>query len=251
MLKQCWCTYSLLCAVLLGVSAGSTARTLELVTLEYPPYAYQQDDKVEGIAVRVVEEVFQRMRQPVTITVLPWARALQRIQQGRSDGIFTAYKTVEREVFADYSKEVLIPQTVSLFVKGQSGIRFDGDLKSLHHYQFGVVRKVSYGSVFDSALNQGVFNNVQIVDSGQQNFRKLILGRVDIVVSNKYGAYHILNQIDGAEKVRELTPELQSLPSYIAFSKKRALTGVRDRFDHLLREIKADGTYDRIINQYY
>jgi len=244
-------TFNLVFLIIFFVSAISFAAPLELVTLQYPPYEYEENGQAKGIAVEVIREAFSRMQQPITIKVIPWARAILKIEHGDADAIFTAYKTPERETFADYSSEILMPQVVSLFVKKNSPIVFDGDISKLNQYQFGAVRKMSYGKSFDTAVKNGVLTNIQLVTTGEQNFKKLLADRVDIVVSNKYGAVDILKQMNKFDMIKELSPELQSLPSYIAFSKKRNLAAIRDKFDAILKQMKNDGSYDKIINSYF
>ncbi len=227
------------------------AAPLKLVTLQYPPYAYQQGDKVEGLAVKIVEEAFKRIQQPVEIQILPWARAIAYVESGKVDAIFTAYKTTEREQFADYSNEVLIDQFVTMFVKSDSSISFDGDLNKLSDYQFGTVRKVSYGNIFDTAVKDGILKNIQYAKMGEMNIKKLLAGRFDILVSNRYGALHILKQTNSLDKVKELRPELQSIPSYIAFSKKNELVEIRNQYDLALKQMKTDGSYQDIIGTFF
>lgn len=244
-------TFNIVLLVSLLTTTISFAVPLELVTLQYPPYEYEENGEVKGIAVEIIQKAFKRMQQPISITVLPWARAIHKIEHGEADAIFTAFKTSERETFAEFSNEILMPQIVSLFVKKNSRIVFDGNISKLSQYQFGAVRKVSYGESFDTAVKNEVLKNIQLVTIGKQNFLKLLRDRIDIVVSNKYGALDILKQLNKLDMVQELSPELQSIPSYIAFSKKRNLSAIRDKFDATLKQMKNDGTYDKIINSYF
>lgn len=241
----------ILILMVIFIAATVSARPLELLTLQYPPYEFEEDGELKGFVVDIIHAVFQRMDQPINITLLPWARALQMIADGEADAIFTAYKTPEREVFADYSSEILMPQVISLFVRHDSEISFDGDLAKLSGYSFGAVRGVSYGMIFDQTVQNGVINPPDLAATGEINMEKLLGERFDILVSNKYGALHIQQRMNALDLVRELEPEIESLPSYIAFSKKQNLSAVRDRFDQVLAELKADGTYDWIINHYF
>ncbi len=198
----------------------------------------------------IVKEAFRRMKKPIRIKVMPWARALFLIQSGTADAIFTIFKNAEREKFADYSKEILMPQVVSMFVQKGSQIVYDGELSKLARYSFGAVRKVSYGGSFDKAVKDKVLTDIQLVNKGEQNFMKLAYGRVDIVVSNRDGALFILKEINKANLVRELTPVLQNVPSYIAFSKKRKLSVIRDKFDVIIKQMKKDGSYEKIVESW-
>ncbi len=237
--------------VLLLMPFNVSATTLKLVTLQYPPYEFEKDGEIKGIAVKIIREVFSRMNQPIIISLHPWATALRQIENGEADAIFTAFKTSEREKFADYPKEVLITQSISLFVKKNSNITFDGDLKKMNQYAFGVVSEISYGCVFDDAVKNGIIRKLVISDSGEMNMKKLLEGHFDILVSNTFGALDILREMDAQNHVKQLKPLIQSVPSYIAFSKKNNLISIRDRFDKILQEMIKDGSYNRIMKSYF
>jgi polar amino acid transport system substrate-binding protein len=237
--------------IVLIVCASTNTTALELVTLEYPPYEYLENGKVKGVAVQIVQEVFKRMKKPITITLYPWDQSLAMIQKGEADAIFTIFKTPEREAYADYSYEILIPQVVSLFVKSDSNIVFDGDLNKISRHTFGVVHTISYGSIFDEAVKKAAIRNIDTSETGEENMKKLLQGRVDILVSNRYGALDIAKKMNAMDQVKELEPAIQNVPSYIAFSKKRDRKSFRDEYDIILRKIKDDGTYDRIITSYF
>lgn len=222
---------------------------IELVTLQYPPYEYEEDGEIKGIAVEIIREGFSRLGYDVSITLYPWTRALNMVKNGDADGIFTAYKTDERLEFADYSNEVLIQQSVSLFVIQGSNIKFDGDLDNVRKYSFGVVRDVSYGEKFDTMFKNNEFAYEE-TNTGESNLQKLINGRFDILISNTFGALSIIKKEHISDQVIELKPVVESVPSYIAFSKKRNLTDLRDEFDEILIVMKNDGTIDRIIDAY-
>ena len=52
------------------------------------------------------------------------------------------------------------------------------------------------------------------------------------------------------EQFKKLYPPVQAVDSFIAFSKVKGLTTLRDRFDIELEKLKNDGTYDRIMAEY-
>ena len=81
---------------------------------------------MRGVAADIVREAFRRMGRPVRIGIYPWGRSLSMAESGQADAIFTIDKTSEREARLDHSRQVLMPQEVSLFVWQDSPIRFDG-----------------------------------------------------------------------------------------------------------------------------
>jgi polar amino acid transport system substrate-binding protein len=204
---------------------------------------------VAGSAVELVRQAFDRMGETVTVQVLPWPRVLRMVQDGEADGFFTSYRLPERERWADFCKEELAPQEISLFKQKAATIAYHGDLAQLSGLSIGVVSQVSYGVRFDRELRNGVFAQVAESVDGETNFRQLLSGRVDLVASNRLGAKYILARMGRTAEVAELGPPLERLSSYLAFSKRRQLGALRDRFDRELRRMKADGTWARILKR--
>lgn len=224
----------------------SSAETLQLVTLDYPPYEYSENGEVKGLAVNVVREVFRRLNYKVEIKFLPWSRSLKLVELGQADAIFTAYRTPERELFLDYSNEILMSQEVSLFIRKGFEIPQNHDFANLAEYHFGARRGVSYGAKFDTAVEEGTLRSVYRVSDGNALIKLLLNKRVDIVPFNRLGAYYRFRKLGVAKDVEELSSPIQSVPSYIAFSKKRNHAALRDQVDQVLKEMKLDGSYDRL-----
>ena len=246
----------LVSALLLGLwlavgTVGTRADTLKLVTLSYPPYEYMEGDKVEGIVVRLLREAFGRLGHDLEIEVLPWKRALLMARQGSVDGIFTVYKTEERLKFLDYSETVVMPQVVSIWALRGSDIPYDGTMASLSEVSIGVVHGVSYGEKADTAIEDGTLEKLDYAPNSSHNIKKLLAGRTDAVIMNRYGAIYHLRLQDGFDKVEELRPEVSAVPSYVGFSKARNLTGLRDRFDEVMQAMIESGDYKKIVDNYY
>ncbi len=240
--------------IAMGLAFGATAvkaETVRLVTLEYPPYQYEAGSDADGIVVRILREAFAKMNADISIEVLPWKRSLKMVETGDADAIFTAYKTAERETFLDYSKTVLMPQVVSVWVNKDKSVAFDGSMDSLSDVSIGLVDGLSYGGTVDDAIKSGVLTSLDYAPESSNNIKKLMGGRIDAVIMNKYGAMHHLKNLGGLEKVEELEPELSSVPSYIAFSKANNLAGMRDELDTILQGMIDSGEYQSIINAYF
>jgi polar amino acid transport system substrate-binding protein len=239
--------------MMLFLSAGTVLPAAEylILALQYPPYEYQdaRTGEVKGIAADMVRQAFARMGDTVTIRVLPWPRILWMVKTGQADGFFTAYRTPDREDWADYSREELVPQVTSLFARKGAGIAFRNDFPHLAGLSIGVVGSVSYGERFDRAVRDKVLPRILESVDGETNFRQLFAGRVDLVASNRLGAKYILAQMGRTGQAEELTPPLERLPSYLALSRKKNLVPLRDRFDQALAEMKADGTWACLLKQ--
>ena len=226
------------------------AQTLVLAAADSVPTAYIDNGKQSGILVDVINEVFRRAGYSVEIMIMPWARCLGEVKEGKIDGIFSVYQTRERQAFLTYAEEVLITQVQAFFVRKDSAITFDGDLNTLSDIRIGIINQTSYGSRLDSALERGVFKRVALANSASSNILKLLHDRVDVIPSYRHVVLDSARSLGAAGAIKELSPAIEAIPSYLAFSNKRDYTKIIDAFNQALRSMKMDGTYDAIFNKY-
>ncbi len=113
-----------------------------------------------------------------------------------------------------------------------------------------MVNQISYGSVIDDAVKGGVLPNVEKSNDSDTNVKKLLSGRFDVMPSNRYVAQYFLKQQGALDQVKELTPEAQTLPSYIAFTKARDTSKLKADFDAGVAAMKASGDYQRVLDKY-
>jgi len=211
---------------------------------------YRQNDQVKGIAVDIVRRVFDRMGQAVDIRLFPFTRSLKLMETGQADGLFAIVKTAEREKFMDYGTEPLLYQSAVLFVQKESDITFNGDLHALSKYRFGVLRGATYGMKWQNARRDGIINNIEEVAEYSQNFQKLLSGRVDILIGPHITMLDFANKENVRGKMRELIPFLESVPTYLAFSKKRVADHIKQEFQETLKAMKKEGLIEDVMRQY-
>lgn len=244
---------ALLCFLILGLASTgveATQKPIRIVTLEYAPLEYiDQSGELKGAAVEIVREIFKDLDIPISIEVLPWARAIRSVKEGTRDAIFTAFRNKEREKFLDYCSEVLINQYVSLYALVERNIQFDGDLEKLKNYQFGIVSNISYGKKFDELARNGVLKT-QRVEQLNHNFMKLKKGRIDIVINNRFGGDYELSRYSAYSSIKRLAPDVDATPSYFAFSKKSGMKETLKKFTAKLKEFKSNGRYKKILQKY-
>lgn len=224
------------------------AERIELVTFEFPPLEYEgRDGQPKGIAVEVVTTVMERLGYEVEIKVLPWALALDRVKDGKADAIFTAYKNEERMTFLDYSRRVLAPQRVHFYTRVDFPETFTGEMALFDGRRVGVVSTISYGQIFDQYRENYHIERVRTLES---NIHKLLRNRIDVFPSNYYVAERALSRLGLSDRVRRHEQAIESVPSYIAFSKKRRLTQLRDAFDRELELFSQYPEYEEIFARY-
>ncbi|WP_239057171.1 ABC transporter substrate-binding protein [Desulfovibrio sp. JC010] len=226
------------------------AREYTFVSLEYLPYSIYEDGVPTGSDIEILQECFRRMDVDVKILLVPWKRALQMAMLGQVDGIFGAVKTPERQEKLYYSDPVRVEQ-ISLFVRNDSKLQFDGNLENLQGHSFGVIRDFSYGPRIDEFLAKASESGrVERVVDTEMNLAKLIKGRFDLLVGDHFSTLHTVSKADLAGQVRSLEPPVAENNIYITFSKKRKLVSFREHFNAALRSIREDGTWERIMQKY-
>ena len=237
--------------LLVALPLAAAAETYTCVSFDYPPLVSSSPfGHAEGLAVDVVSHVFRRMGHEARVVLYPWGRALALAKQGEADCIFTLYRSLEREQFLDYSREAIIPQVIHLYARKGVTLSFDGDLASLKGFYVGTAHKVNYGPKFEEARQRLVIDEAPTIE---QNFRKLAMGRVDVVPSNLATATATLalpSLQPYADRIVRLPVPVETVLSYIAFPKSKKLSALRDSFDAELRAFTGSAEYRRLLEHY-
>ncbi|MEA3521923.1 MAG: transporter substrate-binding domain-containing protein, partial [Campylobacterota bacterium] len=237
------CLFSMLMS-----STPLMAKEYNFVTLDFSPLEYKgEDGKIKGVATEIVTKIMANLGHTVNVEVYHWEKALNMVELGKADAIFTIYKNDERVKFLDYSKEVLVPQIISFYVRKGSSITYDGDLSKLSEKKIGVVSTISYGKKFDDFRDK---LKIERVENRKNNFKKLQAGQIDLVISSLYIADSLLEKMGSKDDFVRLSHNVQSIPSYIAFSKKLGLTTLRDQFDVELQKLIDSGEYAELMKKY-
>ena len=250
-----WTAKSLACTLIMSffLAIATSAVRAETVVLAAPdarPTTFLAEGKPTGILVDIVTEAFRRTGRSVDIKIMPWARCLREARTGEVDGVFPIYRLPEREQFLTYPNEVLLPQLVVFFSRQDTTTAFGGELSELRDVNIGIVRDTSYGKKFDQAVKDGTLQKIELAHNIELNLEKLMHGRVVLIANYRYGVLEAAEHLGLQSEIKEISPPIESVPSYLAFTKQRDFTKPLDAFQAALTSMKQDGTYDRIIGRY-
>ncbi|SDZ16167.1 substrate-binding periplasmic protein [Tindallia californiensis] len=215
---------------------------------DFAPISYEEDGEIKGISPDVIREVFDRMDHEISIELLPWARVQAKVAEGEADAFFSPYFTEERNRVYLFPEEPLLYEENVFFVPADSDITFDGTLESLRPYTIGTIR----GYI---SLQKSDPDNILTIDdrsaSTEQAIERLIHHRgIDLFMNTNYIVWNTLQEMEKTDKVKELSPPLDSFAAYLAFTRKKDYADLAKEFDLILQEMKDDGTYQRILNTY-
>jgi polar amino acid transport system substrate-binding protein len=250
--KPSGCLRSLLFAIATATMCCGNAYAggLVLVAADSAPTAYMKDGRPSGILVDVVAEAFRRTGVQFEIQLMPWARCLAEIRSGRVDGIFSVFKLPERNEFLTYTSVPIITQVVAFFVPADSDLKFGGDISKLEGSRIGTIRGTSYGSTVDSALKTGVWSAVVETNNIDSLVGMLAVKRIDLAVGYRHVVLEAASKKGYLGKIRELSPGIEEIQSYLAFSKQRDYSEVVASFDKALTSMKNDKSFEAIYEKY-
>ena len=235
-------------SILLFASTLQAQDVVRITTFEFAPYVRNDEGKAKGISVDIVSEAFARMKQPVAIEIYPPARAIKMYENREVDGLFTMKKTPERKLTVLFPSKPLIVQDFVFFVRKGSGIAFAGDLAMLSDKRIGVVTGLTYGDKFNQAAKSGAVKTDPAVTL-EQSFKKLLVGRVDMVVSSRFVGMDTLMRMHATDQIEVGGPPIDRLPSYLVLQIGKHET-LAHRFDQVLDGMQKDGTITRILRAY-
>ncbi|WP_211222757.1 substrate-binding periplasmic protein [Paludibacterium yongneupense] len=227
----------------------AVAERLELAAANTWPTAYELNGRPTGVLVELVTEAYRRAGYRVTFKLMPWSRCLGEAKTGKVDGVFSTFRLPEREAFLYFTHEVLTVQVISLFVRRNSTLRNGNDFVALQELRAGVIRETSYGTKFDDAVKTGALRYVFPTDSIETNLKMLMATRVDFIPSYRSVMLNTAKNLGLLGQIKELTPPLESVPSYLAFTRVKDRRKAAMDFDIALAAMKRDGTYQRIVER--
>lgn len=230
---------------LLGACLAANAAPLLIVTDPWAPYAYTEDGQPAGMDLEVTTQVFERMGVQVQWEFVPWRRALAMVEQGRADGVLDIFWTAARDSDLLYPGEPLSDAQFVLYQANARPHTFShlDDLKGL---KIGVVAGYDYGTAF---MQHPGFERESAATEAA-NFGKLLLGRLDLLVTDRRtGAYAVRRQ--GLQRqVSPLPGSISERPQYLALRRAPGMQALAERFSDELRRFKREPAYTALLDRY-
>jgi len=228
--------------LLLPLAVHAEPDRVQLATLDWKPYVSEELPN-GGLTTEIVREAFRRAGFRVEIHVMPWIRVLAEVEKGAFDAMYPAYHSKTRARVYALSDPIATGPLV-LCKRSDRPIRYRS-LEDLRPFRIGVVRGYVNTPEFDAADDL----QKEIVNSDKQNLLKVLTGRIDLAVIDKYTALHIIEtSIPRAEgKLDFLEPPLQVKTLHVGFCRERRGCSERLKaFNRALDEMKRDGSVQDI-----
>ncbi len=223
--------------------ALSFADNFTIMSEEYPPYNYTEGGKLTGLSTEITRMILEKVGHADNIKVLPWSRSYNLIQQKDNHILFSMTRTEAREDLFKWVGPVAENNWVFYAKKG-SGLTISSldDAKKVK----------AVGTYKDDAaemlLKEKGFSNLDSVLDDSVNVLKLVKGRIDLWITGDAMGMHKARKKGLSDKIENIF-EVKKTKLYIAFSKNTP-DAVIQKWQKALDELKADGSYDKILSRY-
>jgi polar amino acid transport system substrate-binding protein len=234
---------------LVGFSSLASAEPkLVIATGEEPPTV--SENPKESFFTEVMSEVAREMGVTFEFKFMPWKRCEYSLEQNEAWGAVPYVSTPERqEKF--YFSDKLFNKKAKFFYYSPDGkeknIPFT-KLDDLKTYRIGAVIGYYYVKGFvDAGLN------LEPLPTAEQNWQKLKAGRIDLFPSQELTGRYLLKKLfpEESENFIALEKPFDESGNYLITSKNYPDTqNLLIRFNAALKTVKANGTYQRILDKF-
>jgi polar amino acid transport system substrate-binding protein len=226
----------------ISVAQAQSSDTLRVATdATFMPFEFQENGKLTGFDIELVEAVAQKMGKKVEWTSIDFKGLIPGLLAKRFDMAVSAiYITDERKKVVDFTDPYYPGGLVLLVKKDNTAIKGPEDLDG---------KKVSVQVGTKSvAYLQEKFPKVERVEveKNQEMFSLVEIGRVDAAVTGKPAAKLFAKSRPGVKVLdKQLTVEEYGM------AVRKDLPELTKALNEAVAKVKADGTYDKLVQKWF
>jgi polar amino acid transport system substrate-binding protein len=233
-----------------------TSHAKETITIvrgdgNYFPFEYQENGKLTGIHIDLIQAVADELGVNVKFESLPWSRALFDFKLGKYDAMSYVSNTEERETFAYFLEGNIISSFKTfpiVLLRRKKEIAFDGNITSLTGYTIAVGQNYKYGEPFDTA---NFLSKYEIPTPSQAVLTKLLnLERVDVIVGSRRNLFQVYSEQEINERYHVFEQPVGEDNSYLVFSKVRNKLVMAKKFAMAINKYRSSQAYQALLKKY-
>jgi polar amino acid transport system substrate-binding protein len=216
------------------------------LTIAISNWAPYKDENLPegGIVTDITKKALIRAGYDVSITVVPWKRALLGTIVGKYDVIPAIWLNPERAEKLNFGDAIITSRMV-IVSRGDYNFQFQS-LESLRGETVGVAAGWGYPEAFQKA---DYFIKDEALDL-MQSLRKLIFGRIKLAIVEEFASRYTVNAHfkDAVGTLNYSKVALQKNDLHVAFTKNRPdHEEIKNRFNAALASMKEDGSFQKIL----
>jgi len=244
---------SLILLLLLNLTSLYAKEVIKVASGEWIPLT-GKNIKHQGFCSHVVSEAFKLVGYQTKYSYSPWKRALTRARNTDVDVSLCWTKTSEREKDFIYSNAIMTQKKV-FFHRKDLDFKWS-TIDDLKKYKIGVTAGYSYGKDVDKAIKNNSLST-QVVTADKQNFKKLLLERVDLVPIEMIVGYTLINEIFPPIQRQYFTNNNKAISKenyYLIISKKlpkKRQEKILKDFNKGIKILRDSGRYQQMLESIY
>ncbi len=223
-----------------------------LMTENFPPFNYEENGKVTGIATEIIREMFRRLgMEDIPIKIMNWDKAYQITLEKPNTIIFSLTKISERKSKFKWVGPIATNYWY-LFAKKQPAEKGNNNfikisrLKDAEKYKIGVQEK---GAICQYLQSKG-FTNLVEAKTNELCAQNHLDGKVQLWGESELAVASLLRNLKKNPNIVRKVFKLRKHNLYIGFNINTPDSEIKE-FQAVLDQMKNDGAYDKIVNKYY
>ncbi len=247
MKRVSYLSLALLLTLSLTVTAGCGARGLTVEKGKLSMYGNEnigfleiKNGKPTGFSAELAEAIAGRLGLELKVAILPFSDLFSRLTADICDMAMSAITiTRERKLQMDFS-EPYFTSGQSILVRRDSTIAGEADLRGK---KVGVIKGTTNQE--EAEKIPGIDEVVEFKDKPEM-FDELIDGKLDAVIVDTPFAQYNANSTGKTRIARQLTSG-----EHYGIAVKKGNTKLLDKINAAVKEIRKEGTYDRLYEKYF
>ena len=225
-------------------AAGKCERLVATGNPEYPPYLWrdpQDPQHLIGANADLLALIGEQLGVKIELLYTgPWSRAQEEVRTGRVDLLAGAFRTLERLEQMDYVHPAFFRTPSVVWVRKDQVFPY-ATWDDLRGHVGGTLVNNSFGQRFDAFARDNL--NLEEVPSLLQAFQKLLLGRTDYVIYERYPGVALADTQGMLDSLQTLEPPVSSEGLYLALSHDSACNDpwLRGQLAKKMTELTAAG----------
>mgnify|MGYP003384802301 FL=1 len=244
--------FALLLLPAFAVAAGKCERLVATGNPEYPPYLWrdpQNPQQLIGANADLLLHLAKELGVVVDIIYTgPWSRAQDEVRTGRVDLIAGAFLTLPRLESMDYVHPAFYFTPSVVWVHRGAEFPYAG-WDDLRNRTGDTLVNNSFGQTFDAYAKSNL--KLEGVASLTQAFQKLLLGRTDYVLYERYPGQALADSLGMQDDLLVLDPPISSEGLYLTLSHNSACNDswLRGMLAKKMNEAVASGLPDDLLQR--
>ncbi|XOV79632.1 MAG: substrate-binding periplasmic protein [Aestuariibacter sp.] len=218
------------------------------LTEQYPPYHFEQEGKIIGLGITILNTIFERnqinFKLNDKVLVYPWARAVRELSSNPRAIVISMSHTEQRASLFKLS-EPLFYESISLITLAEHDISLPHP-DSIARFSIGAVRD-DIGEKLVKEMTSKPFRMIH-VQTSEELIQLLIRKRVKVIAYSKDIIDYQIRQLGLPRKDFKVLKVMRDMPSTVAFNKDTD-TELFHFVNENIKKLREDGTIAELLKR--